>query len=199
MREICRGLRFPEGPVAMADGSVLLVEIERGTLSRVEPDGRVEVVAECGGGPNGAALGPDGRIYLCNNGGFEWMTVGGILRPTVAPGDYAGGSIQAVDLALRYDPRLLKVVDVQTAGIAKEFKLLRNDLDGELRLALFGLEPWEGSGVVLRIAVKLDGVLTNDALAVEAQFNEGRIPLELETRLEIAASTDDRMVLGGRR
>src|SRR5687768_816555 len=56
MREICRGLRFPEGPVAMPDGSVLLVEIARGTLTRVEPDGRVEVVAETGGGPNGAAL-----------------------------------------------------------------------------------------------------------------------------------------------
>ena len=25
-----------------------------------------------GGGPNGAALGPDGKIYLCNNGGFSW-------------------------------------------------------------------------------------------------------------------------------
>ena len=36
MREICRGLLFPEGPVAMEDGSVLLVEIERGTLTRVD-------------------------------------------------------------------------------------------------------------------------------------------------------------------
>ena len=32
IREIARGLQFPEGPVAMADGSVLLVEIARGTL-----------------------------------------------------------------------------------------------------------------------------------------------------------------------
>ncbi len=31
MREICRGLEFPEGPIAMADGSVLLVEIRAGT------------------------------------------------------------------------------------------------------------------------------------------------------------------------
>ncbi|MFN5882004.1 MAG: SMP-30/gluconolactonase/LRE family protein, partial [Burkholderiales bacterium] len=51
---VARGLRFPEGPIAMPDGSVLLVEIERGTLSRVTPDGRVEVVASPGGGPNGA-------------------------------------------------------------------------------------------------------------------------------------------------
>ena len=58
--QIATGLRFPEGPVAMADGSVLLVEIERGTLTRVHADGRTDVVAETGGGPNGAAIGPDG-------------------------------------------------------------------------------------------------------------------------------------------
>ena len=46
----------------MSDGSVLLVEIKRGTLSRVTPDGTITVVAECGGGPNGAAIGPDGAL-----------------------------------------------------------------------------------------------------------------------------------------
>ena len=72
IREIATGLQFPEGPIAMDDGSVLLVEIARGTLSRVLPDGRVQVVADLGGGPNGAAIGPDGAVYVCNNGGFRW-------------------------------------------------------------------------------------------------------------------------------
>ena len=99
MEEICRGLRFPEGPIAMSDGSVILVEIERRTLSRVSPDGKISVVAECGGGPNGAAVGPDGRVYVCNNGGFVWTQQGPFLRPgdTLAP-DYVGGSIQAVEI-----------------------------------------------------------------------------------------------------
>ena len=39
LRVIATGLRFPEGPVAMDDGAVLVVEIARGTLSRVTPDG----------------------------------------------------------------------------------------------------------------------------------------------------------------
>jgi gluconolactonase len=98
MREICRGLQFPEGPIAMPDGSVLLVEIQRGTLSRVTLDGRITVVAECGGGPNGAAIGPDGRVYICNNGGFEWSVDAGFIRPGERPDDYEGGSIQAVDI-----------------------------------------------------------------------------------------------------
>ncbi len=83
----------------MADGSVLLVEIERGTLSRVQPDGSVEVVADCGGGPNGAAIGPDGAAYVCNNGGFAWRQVDGMLLPGTQPDDYAGGSVQRVDLS----------------------------------------------------------------------------------------------------
>jgi gluconolactonase len=65
---LAEGLKFPEGPIAMADGSVILVEIERGTLTRVR-DGKVEVVCDLGGGPNGAALGPDGAVYVANNGG----------------------------------------------------------------------------------------------------------------------------------
>jgi len=95
--EITRGLRFPEGPVAMPDGSVLLVEIERKTLSRVTPDGRIHVVASLGGGPNGAAMGPGGKIYVTNNGGFEWIERPGRLFPAVQAKDYAGGSIQVVD------------------------------------------------------------------------------------------------------
>ena len=95
MQTMATGLRFPEGPVAMSDGSVLVVEIERATLSRVAPDGRVDVVADCGGGPNGAAIGPDGKVYVTNNGGFAWVNG----MPTVQSEDYVNGSIQRVDLA----------------------------------------------------------------------------------------------------
>jgi gluconolactonase len=96
--EITSGLRFPEGPIAMPDGSILLVEIERQTLSRVSPNGEVTVVAALGGGPNGAAIGPDGRCYVCNNGGSEWHERDGKLTPGLQHAAYESGSIQAVDL-----------------------------------------------------------------------------------------------------
>jgi len=64
LKQIASGLRFPEGPVAMDDGSVILVEIERQTLSRVTPDGKIQVIARLGGGPNGAAMGPGGKFYV---------------------------------------------------------------------------------------------------------------------------------------
>jgi gluconolactonase len=97
VKQITSGLRFPEGPVAMPDGSVILVEINRQTLSRVAPDGKIDVVATLGGGPNGAAMGPGGKIYVTNNGGFGWIERPGKLFPSVSGPEYTGGRIQIVD------------------------------------------------------------------------------------------------------
>ena len=97
MRILAEGLRFPEGPIAMPDGSVVLVEIERETLSRVTPDGKVHVVAKVPGGPNGAALGPKGRVFVCNNGGFDWIRLNDGMRPHGQPKSYVSGSIDVVD------------------------------------------------------------------------------------------------------
>jgi gluconolactonase len=95
---IAEGLQFPEGPVAMADGSVLVVEIARGTLSRV-CNGRIEIIAHLGGGPNGAALGPDGAMYICNNGGrFQFLEHDGMRFPGPRPQTHQGGLIQRVEL-----------------------------------------------------------------------------------------------------
>jgi gluconolactonase len=91
-------LVYPEGPVAMSDGTVILVDIADESLKRVFPDGTVDVVASVPGGPNGAALGPDGRIYICNHGGVDWIDVqGGRLRTGTQRADYSGGSIEIVD------------------------------------------------------------------------------------------------------
>jgi gluconolactonase len=97
--EVASGLRFPEGQVVLPDGSVVLVEIAAGRVTRVSPDGSKTTVAEPGGGPNGLALGPDGKLYCCNNGGFEYRELGGLLIPHGQARDYSGGRIERVDLA----------------------------------------------------------------------------------------------------
>ncbi len=109
--EVTSGLRFPEGPIAMPDGSVILVEMFGPRVTRVRPDGTKETVADVPGGPNGAAIGPDGALYLCNNGGcFTPVDLGELLLP--GPFDssrYIGGRIQRLDLVTG------ELVDLYTA------------------------------------------------------------------------------------
>jgi gluconolactonase len=99
--EIASGLKFPEGPIAMPDGTVILVEMFGPRLTRVHPDGRKETIATIPGGPNGAAMGPNGEVYICNNGArFTEVDMGGLTFPgPTTPGKYIGGRIQKVNLA----------------------------------------------------------------------------------------------------
>lgn len=97
--EIASGLKFPEGPVVMDDGSVIVVEIQSGNITRVLPNGKKKVIASPGGGPNGAAIGPDGALYVCNNGGFEWYKAGKLTIPGHKAASYTGGRIERIDLS----------------------------------------------------------------------------------------------------
>lgn len=100
LTEVADGLRFPEGPVWCSDGSLLVVEIAAGVITRIAADGEKTTVAETGGGPNGLAVGPDGAVYVCQNGGcFGWIDLGGLTLPGgPLPDSWSGGSIQRVDL-----------------------------------------------------------------------------------------------------
>ncbi len=98
LKVLAEGLRFPEGPVARPDGSVVLVEVGGNKITHVAPDGSKLEIAGTSGGPNGAAVGADGALYVCNNGGFKWVEEKGGLRPVGQSEDYSGGRIERVDV-----------------------------------------------------------------------------------------------------
>ena len=89
-------LGFPEGPVALDDGSVLVMEIATGRVTRVAADGALHRVADTGGGPNGAAIAPDGHIYICNNGGDRFEHIDGLYLPVGDPAHNTGGRIERI-------------------------------------------------------------------------------------------------------
>jgi gluconolactonase len=95
IRILARGLGFPEGPVAMADGSVVLTEINGGRVTRVGADGQVTRLGPASGGPNGLAMGPDGMLYLCDNGGSRYLP--GQFMGQGPSDDYEGGCVARVD------------------------------------------------------------------------------------------------------
>ena len=95
VRIVASNFGFPEGPVVMPDGAVILTEIAGRCCTRIGADGARSTVGNAGGGPNGLAIGPDGALYLCNNGGGKyppghWMAIG-------PADDYDGGCIQRID------------------------------------------------------------------------------------------------------
>jgi sugar lactone lactonase YvrE len=106
---VASGLSYPEGPFWQPDNTLLVCEVGNGQLRRVHLDtGAIDVVAALGGGANGCAVGPDGAIYVCNNGGMLVLSAtqsnGGKI--TLALGEitanYAGGKIQRVDASGKF-------------------------------------------------------------------------------------------------
>src|SRR5262249_2498866 len=63
------GLGFPEGPVALPDGSIAFVALLHAKV-RAFRDGVVREIATLPGAPNGMRLGADGKLYVANNGGI---------------------------------------------------------------------------------------------------------------------------------
>jgi gluconolactonase len=100
---VAEGLNFPEGPLVLDDGSLIVCEVAGGRLMRVARNGKLSVFAETGGSPSGLAIGPDGAIYCCNNGGFDWDSAAKVptrTRPLPDASRTAGGGmIQRIDAA----------------------------------------------------------------------------------------------------
>ena len=59
---------FNEGPVDCQDGSLVVTSLDLGKVFRIT-QGQVSVLAETGGGANGATEGRDGQIFVTQNGG----------------------------------------------------------------------------------------------------------------------------------
>jgi len=103
---LATGLAFPESPVILADGSVVVSEMAAGRIARVQANGVVETVANTGGGPNGVGLLPDGRLVVCQNGGsrfglapwpYDFDGSVPVFRPTGPPEVPVTPALQIVD------------------------------------------------------------------------------------------------------
>lgn len=93
-RVLCDGLLFPEGPSLDSEGNLYVAEIAAARITRISPDGRKQVLKQLEGGPNGTAFGPDGYLYVMNNGGLTFANG----RPSGIISGNVGGWIERVSL-----------------------------------------------------------------------------------------------------
>ena len=66
---VAAGLGWPEGPTVLPDGRRVFVESYRSQLTVVGDDRTPRRFAYVAGAPNSCALGANGWVYVCQNGG----------------------------------------------------------------------------------------------------------------------------------
>lgn len=164
---IAEGLNFPEGPVVMADGSVIVVEIHAGRIARCWGGGRTEVVAVPGGGPNGAAIGPDGALYVCNSGGM-----GHDGSPTEA------GRIERIDLATGKVERLYDSCEGKALGAPND---LMFDCDGNLWFTDLGKHDLEAKYFGGLYCARPDGSAITRIFGKATSYNGVGISPDMQT------------------
>lgn len=132
IRVVGAGLKFPEGPVVEEDGSVLVCEVEGGALVRVTPDGTRGVLAQLPSGANGAAIGPDGAVYVATNGSFVFDVLDGLNTPVALVDGWEGGAFYRVDRETGEFEELFTESDGQHLGSLNDVVF---DVDGGAYIA----------------------------------------------------------------
>jgi gluconolactonase len=204
------GLGFPEGPVALPDGSVILSEIAARRVTHILPDGRRRTLAEPGGGPNGLAVGPDGALYCCNGGGTRFRDRGGITEPFGASDDWSGGRIERIAPATGRVERLYETCEGHPLSSPNDLVF---DADGGFWFSNLGKASGrqrdlggvhharaDGGGITEAIfpmeAPNGVGLLPGDAALVVAETVTGRLWRFDVTAPGVARVADDRWAKG---
>jgi gluconolactonase len=65
---VSQGHKLTEGPAIDRDGAIFFTDIPNNRIHKIAIDGKVTVFKEDSGGANGTMFGPDGRLYVCQNG-----------------------------------------------------------------------------------------------------------------------------------
>jgi len=109
--------------------------------------------------------------------GLDPLPAPGTIRDLTLRAEHADG-MESIDLVLQVDPVAWSILDVRTVGAGTAFRLARNLGPETSRIALYGLDPFRGSGDLLVVTVRAERRNRPVPLpALTARVNEGRIPV----------------------
>lgn len=98
--KLAEGLGWPEGPTIMPDGAVAFVETYRSHIAVWTQGAGVRQHAFTGGGPNAVVAGPDGSLFLTQNGGIVGPWRAEVQRPPSIQRVSPGGRVEIVATAV---------------------------------------------------------------------------------------------------
>jgi gluconolactonase len=190
---VATGIPFGEASVWCADGTLVVPSVAAGALYRVRPaDGRTEVVARTGGGPNGIAPLSDGGFLVCQNGGFDFAAQG-LHIEGIPPYEPVRAGLQRVHV----DGRVEYLDDV--GWLAPNNAMVRSD--GTLFVSDSGPypPPTEGVGRVLTVdrtgdvRVLVDGLRYPNGIARDPQ--DGVVVVEQQGVIVITEDGDTQWII----
>lgn len=128
---VAGGIRGPEGPSELPDGSVALVEFAAGNIAHVGADGTRDSLASLGAGVAGTAVGRDGALYVVKLNTAKFMAGAANRAPPAAPADAATAPARGAEAAgpprLAPSPAAIVRIDLKTRAT----KTLYSQYNGE--------------------------------------------------------------------
>jgi len=197
---LASGLGFTEGPVLMPSGDFAVTSISHGAVYLVGRGGGSRLLADVGGGANGAAVDADGTLYIAQNGGRwarngpQWpvTSVGGlqVVHPDGSHGWLTRDPIAPNDLCFGPDG-MLYVTDPTRSQAINDARIWRvNPRDGAAEL--LRTVPFFANGIAFDADDHLYLASTNDARIYRCDVLGGTIT-EPESIIQLTVGKPDGM------
>lgn len=176
------GLSRPECVLAERDGTLWAAD-DRGGVTRIDPDGRQQVIGTIGGLPNGLALDRDGSILVADIDRGRVYRLGRDGRSEIVLDSYAGRPLGSVNFIYREPASERMWITVSTRTEPRREAVRRAIPDGYILVLEHGQVRLAADGFCFTNEIRIDRAHRHLYVAETAKGRVLRLPLGLDGSL----------------